>query len=444
MIRCPHRPYRLHPFAVAVCAVLPLAAGCGGGSTTASKQGEVRLVNAAGDAGALDLYAGNAKIAAGVAAASAGGYASIDAGTPTLAVRLASSGASLASNAATAVEKGKRYTVLAYASGGAVAETVLADAEDAPGGDTARLRVFNTASVEAGALDAYLSATDCTALAASNAIATNLAVAAPGAYATFGASASGTPYRLCVTGAGDTGDLRLDLPLPLVRQQVTTVVLTATAGGVLVDATLVEQQGAVTARRNASARLRLVADAAGHATVGATVNGVVLATAVGSPTVGAYATVPAGALAASVLIGGVPVPLGALSAAAGSDQTLLVAGSAAAATVALLADDNRRSTSTASPTRLRLVHGLNGLGDALTLDANAKRVASNVAFGAASTPVNVAAASAVTLEVTAPSLATPVYAATGTAALALTAGNVYTLFMLGDAGAPVPRLSQDR
>ena len=443
MIRCLHR---LYPFALAVCAALPLVAGCGGGSTAASKQGEVRLVNAAGDAGALDLYAGDAKIASAVAAGNAGGYASADIGTPTLAVRLASSGASLASNAAaaTAIEKGKRYTVLAYASGGAVAETVLADAEAAPGGDTARLRVFNTASVEAGPLDAYLSATDCTALAASNAVATNLTVAKPGDYATFGAAATGTPYRLCVTGAGDSADLRLDLPLALARQQVTTVVLTATAGGVLVDATLVEQQGAVAARRNASARLRLVADAAGHATVDATVNGVVLGAAVGSPTIGDYTTVPAGALATSVRIGGVPVPLGALSAAAGSDQTLLVAGSAAAATVTLLADDNRRSASTVSPTRLRLVHGLNGLGDALTLVANAKRVASNVAFGAASPPVNVAAASAVTLEVTAPSLATPVHAATGTAAVTLISGGVYSLFMLGDAGAPVARLSQDR
>ena len=80
MIRCPYRPY---PFALAACAVLSLAAGCGGGSTTSSKQGEVRLVNAAGNAGALDLYAGDAKIASAVAAASAGGYAAVDTGTPT-------------------------------------------------------------------------------------------------------------------------------------------------------------------------------------------------------------------------------------------------------------------------------------------------------------------------------------------------------------------------
>ena len=110
----------------------------------------------------------------------------------------------------------------------------------------------------------------------------------------------------------------------------------------------------------------------------------------------------------------------------------------------LLADDNRRSASTASTAtaRLRLVHGLNGLNEALTLDA-VKRVATSVTFGAASPPVNVAAGSGITLEVTAP-VAGPVYAATGTAAATLTAGNVYTLFVLGDAGAPAARLSQDR
>ena len=88
-------------------AMAGLVAGCGGGTIGGSKQGEVRLVNAAGGAGPLDLYAGDSRIAAGVADAGAGGYASIDAGTPTLAVRLASSGASLASAAAT-VEKDKR------------------------------------------------------------------------------------------------------------------------------------------------------------------------------------------------------------------------------------------------------------------------------------------------------------------------------------------------
>ena len=437
------RPRPTFPPMPAACAALlaaSLAAGCGGG--TIGKQGEVRLVNAAGDAGALDLYAGDSKIASAVATESAGGYAQVAAGTPTLSVRLASSGASLA-GAPSTIDKDKRYTVLAYATGGTVAQTVLADDEAAPPGDSARLRVFNTASAEVGSVDAYLSATDCTALGASNANAAGLSASAPGAYKTYGAAAA-TAYRLCVTGAGDTSDLRLDLPLALTRQQVATVVLAAGPGNVLVNAVLVDQQGAVTARRNPSARLRVVADAAAGAGVAVAVNGVDVAGAPNSPSVGAYTTVAAGALAASVRIGGAAVATGALSAAPGSDQTLLVAGSAAAPTVALLADDNRRSASTASPTRLRLVNGLNGLGAPLTLDANAKRIATGVAFGAASPSANVPAATAAVLDVTAPVAAGPVYSAGGTAAPLLAAGGVYTLFILGDAGAVRGQLSQDR
>ena len=95
--------------ALAAVTALVLVAGCGGGTIGGNKQGEVRLVNAAGGAGPLDLYAGDSRIAAGVADAAASGYTSIDAGSPMLAVRLASSGASLTSPTGT-VEKDKRYT----------------------------------------------------------------------------------------------------------------------------------------------------------------------------------------------------------------------------------------------------------------------------------------------------------------------------------------------
>ena len=112
-----------------------------------------------------------------------------------------------------------------------------------------------------------------------------------------------------MTGAGDRGDLRLDLPsLTLKDQQITTLVLTATPGGVLVNGVQVDQQDAVTARTNPSARVRVVADAANRATVSATVNGTTLASGLASPVVGSYALVPAGALTASVQIGGVDVP----------------------------------------------------------------------------------------------------------------------------------------
>ena len=277
---------------LAVAAALALAA-CGGGRI--GKQGDVRLVNAGADAGALDLYAGESRLASGVAAGSAGGYAAVDAGSQALSVRLTASGAQIASSTAD-ISKDRHYTLLAYSSAGAPATALLDEDESAPGDGSAKVRVFNAAAADAGSVDAYLSPSGCTALGTSNAIAKGAAATA-GSYALFGAAAAGTAYHLCVTAAGDPTDLRLDLPaFTLSSRQVTTIVLTATSGGVLVDAYIVAQQAAVTVRRNPSARVRIVADAAGGATVGVAVNAKTLLDTAPSPSVGGYALVAAGSL----------------------------------------------------------------------------------------------------------------------------------------------------
>ena len=93
--------------------------------------------------------------------------------------------------------------------------------------------------------------------------------------------------RIRVTGSGDKTDLRLDLPaVTLADQQITTLVLTATPGGVLVHGLSIDQQGGVTARRNPSARVRLVAGANANGSVAATANGVTLSSALQSPAIG--------------------------------------------------------------------------------------------------------------------------------------------------------------
>ena len=321
---------------------------------------------------------------------------------------------------------------------------LLGDDEAAPSDGSARLRIYNAASADAGAVDAYLSPAGCTSLGASNAVASNVTAAAVGAWATVGAAAGGTSYHLCVTGAGDTSDLRLDLsPLTLGSRQVTTVVVTASAGAVLVNALTVDQQGAVAARANPSVRVRLVGDAVAHASVGAIVNRTALdGSATPSPTIGRYTLVAAGDLAAVATIGGAAVPVAARTAAPGADLTLLVAGSAAAPTVVWLPDDNHRSTATATPVRLRLVHGINALADSLSLRTT-RTLASGVTFATASAPASVASG-AVALAVSAAGSTDPLYATTSTTATGLESGGVYTLFMLGDAGSAQGLLERDR
>jgi hypothetical protein len=83
--------------------------------------------------------------------------------------------------------------------------------------------------------------------------------------------------------------------------------------------------------------------------------------------------------------------------------------------------------------KIRLFHALNDASGSLQLTVDGDIVADGTAFGAASTPVNVAASSAAaTLEL---SLGGTVLKSLTD--VTLTSGRVYTLFALGDAGGTV-------
>lgn len=458
----------LRKLSLAALAALPLLHGCGNSSSTSSSG--VRLVNATADYPTLDLYLGTTAVSTGATSTppAAGSYGNVDSGTQTLSLRPAGSATTVASGAYS-ISGDTRYTVVAYIDPSSQLKgALLTDTEAAPTSGTAKFRIFNTISytpsgstTASDLLDAYVTTLPCSSLATSATSATSAGVKALGAYTEVTAPAAGTSYRVCVTGAGDRSDLRLDLPaVTLKDQQITTLVLTATPGGVLVNGVQVDQQGDVTARANASARVRVVADAASRGTVSATVNSVVLATNLASPVIGSYVLVPAGTLASSVQVNGTTVSAtgaggtGSPTAAPGADLTLLVTGSPAASTAAatFIADNNRPSTSSASPVKLRVVNGVNGLAGGVTLLDNFAAVASNVAFGTASTPANVAATTGTVIEVTSPSTVTvngtptnSVFRLAGDNAPTLVAGRVYSVFVLGDAANnPVGVLRQDR
>jgi len=308
------------------------------------------------------------------------------------------------------------------------------DNQAAPTSGYASLRIFN-AGVAAGALDVYVVATDAdlsTAVASAS-----LSPATTGAYIDF---PKGT-YHLRVTAAGNRADVRLDVPaITLADQQVASLVLTAASTGALVDGLLVNQGGSTTAWRNADARLRVVAAVTGNGTVAATTSDGALSTALQSPSVGSYAVVPVALPGLVVKVNGIAIDTSTLAIAAGADATLLVYGDAAAPQWRLLIDDNLPSTVTTN-TKLRVVHVLNGLGSTLSLSADYVGVANNVAFGTASAPADVAAGTSMRLEVDSPVRTTPLYLATD---VSLTAQNVYSLFAMGDAAAPVTVLRKDR
>jgi hypothetical protein len=95
----------------------------------------------------------------------------------------------------------------------------------------------------------------------------------------------------------------------------------------------------------------------------------------------------------------------------------------------LINDDNTLPSS--GYTKLRVLNGVNGLAGNISLTYNSQIVASNVAFGAAST------AKFVTSNVASSSLAVTPASVFSTTNLYLTSRGVYTLFLLGDSPASI-------
>ena len=420
---------------VASCATVALTA-CGGGGGDSSDSTSVRVVNATLTHASIDLLANGSMAASGTAIDSVGGYASVAAGSPALQINDSTTGSALAT-LVPSVGKDSHFVVVAYESGGVVRTTVIAEDTAAPVAGTASLRVFDAAT-DAGAIDIYVTdpAVDITTLTSPTfSFGASTTLQASG----FLAMAPGT-YRVRVTGSGNPLDLRLDMPaVTLTSQQVAALFFTPTVGGTLVNGAALAQQGAYTAGRNSSARVRLAAAVASAATVSANAGGVAIAASVVAPSVGGYSLVPAGA-AINVAINGNSVAAPAAGLAAGSDSTLLVYGSAAAPTVSLIADDNHLPT-TSGNLKLRLLDGLTGAAAPLTLDAAFAVIASNVVPGTASPYAVVASSTALRIDVFSPASLTPIYS---DPALSVPGNAVYTLFMLGDAATPIPLLRRDR
>ncbi|HEV7574639.1 MAG TPA: DUF4397 domain-containing protein [Caldimonas sp.] len=426
---------------LAACAALALAAcGGGGGSNGAAS---VRLINATLTHSSISLLANGAAAIGATPLDNVSAYVGVDAGSPTLQVNDSTSGSAL-STLAPSVAKDAHYVVIAYETGGIVRTTVINEDTAAPAVATASLRVFDAAT-DAGAIDVYVTdpAVDITTLSSpSFTFTSSTALQA----SVFQSIAPGT-YRVRVTGSGNPSDLRLDIPSVVVTsQEVAAVILTPTIGGTLVNGGALAQQGAFTAGRNTSARVRLAAAVTNGAIVTASAGTTSIGSNVVAPSVGGYVVVPAGA-ALNVSVNGASIGAPATPLAAGSDSTLLVYGAAATATANLIADDNHLPA-TSTNLKIRLVNGLTGAATPLTLNAAFAVVASNVAPGTASPYGVVAASTALQLDVFSPASATPIYSTTtSTVPLSLPGNSVFTLFMLGSGTTSppvIPVLRRDR
>jgi hypothetical protein len=416
--------------ALALSAPLLLFSGCG---NTEAQDAQVRLVNATSEYTTMDLYTVDSKnvstkFISGTPSFSASSYDGLFGGTYTFKI-LGSGSSTAAAQTSGSVSKQDHFAIVSYLSGGAATALLVPEEEPSPSSGNAKLRILNGASAEVGGVDVFVTSNPCTALASTD---TAFATAVTGLQTTFGeiiVPSSGTTWNVCVTATGNKADLRLAAnAVPFANQQVSTLILTHTTGGTLLNGLVMNQQGTVTPFSNSLARVRLVADAAGGASVSATLNSIPLAVDAGSPTIGDYTAIPSGPLTMSLAISDVPVTTTPQTVTAGTDYTLLVAGTAGAATIALLQDDNTPSTSVSLPVKMRLVNGLNGSTGTASLTSTGTLVASGIAFGASSSYKTLAASDGLA-DVQAVGSGVTFDLSTQT----LLSGGVYTFFFIGDA-----------
>ena len=408
-------------------------AACGGGLL--GNQGRIRLVNATTGLGALDLLVNDEAVITGVAPTAGSDYVLRKADTYPLVIRQSGSAASLLTTSTTLVAD-KHQTVVAYNSGGTTAASILDDEEADPGRNKAKFRVFNTATASADQVDVYLVTTACNTLDTSAAAPTAAGVSGlQTAYTELASSA--TAYNLCVTSAGDKSDVRLAIPsFVLTEKRIVTVILARGAGGYLMNAILLEQQGAGTQALNASARARVATSVPGTG-IDVAVNGTLIAAGITAPNVGPYVLVPVGQGPVTLKVNGNDVtPVAPVTAAPGGDVTVLLMGTLPTPTATLFADDDTPSSSAARPVKVRLVDGVNGVPSTTT----ATLTLNNVLVGTGAIPGQASGYS----QVQSSAGLARLEARVGTVTFyfdqtaTLESNRVYSLFLLGDINSPPP------
>ncbi|TXD93688.1 DUF4397 domain-containing protein [Mitsuaria sp. TWR114] len=244
-------------------AAATLLAACGGGGDSSTAQ--MRLLNASIGYAALDMSVDSTTVNSAVAYAGVGSYADVKTSATGTEIQSNSVGSTLASSTPT-LAAGSHYAMIAYGSAGSLQTTLLQEDQEAPASGKSKLLVLNLAP-DAGSMDVYVTGADETLDTAST-VAAGIAAGSGSGYVSLN---SGT-FRVRLTAAGSKSDVRLDIPsITLPSAGVSTLVLTGSAGGVLVNGIQLIQQGATTNFPNTTARARLVAAVGGSALVSGSV-----------------------------------------------------------------------------------------------------------------------------------------------------------------------------
>jgi hypothetical protein len=413
--------------------------GCGSSGGSA----QIRVLNASIDYSSLDLYLDNGTTNTREIAAAAygtlGSYIGVSAASYTVEFTrdgVSSSLKSVNENLA----KNTHRTYVAYGNSGKFGTLEILEDQDQPSSSYTKVELLDAAP-DAGSVDVYL---------------TDPSVAITNSSPTFSAVAGGTiassgfvtvnsgTYRLRVTAAGSQTDIRLDsvTGITFSSQEILSIVVTGTGGGVLVNATVIPQQGTESAVNTTYARVRAAAGIPPGSNLTATLGGTNLLGAAAANTVSQYALVTAGTQTLNLTLNGAALPASSQALTAGEDYTVLVLnGAGVSGTTTTLVTDDDRLPSTSAYAKIKLVNAMSALGDPLTLNVNYTPVASAITLGNASSSTEVTAGTNTEIDTVDANTSTTLF--TNTTAT-LTGSGVYDLFMFGTAASTVGALRTNR
>lgn len=413
---------RLPVLLVALAAVVSLG-GCSDGDDKGDARS--RLLNVSSGYRSLDMYVNeddsdtDSLEAAAVQFAGLSEYTAVDSGTYDIKFKRAGISSTLLTLSDKKLADDSNVTYIAYGAVGRFGVLEVGEDVEEPG-DNGRTKLQAINVSEAGALDIYLTEGDVPLEDASPLFAN----------VTGGAGMLTTDrgdYRLRVTRANDISDLRLDIPsVTLENKKVTTLILSETTSGMLVDGLLLPQQGSLTQFVNTKSRVRAAVGMSNGTMASLRVGGVSIINGQGRGVISAYSQVEAGNVAFTLLIDGAPVPVENQTLVAGGDYTVLIWSDTSGTRASLIADDNHVPTS-ANDTKVRLLNGLSTQGVPLTLYVNFFPYAEGTQLGTASSYAEVDSGTDYQVDV--------YNAVTATSLLSreadLQASGVYTLLVFG-------------
>jgi hypothetical protein len=430
-------PSRLRLFPIlAVLSVLWLS-GCNGGGGSDGHT-SVRLVNVSPGYTSLDLFANGAdddtdqQRVTAVAYETVSSYTQLESGTYSVKFKRNNVTSTLLTLSGRALADDTHHTFVAFGSAGHFGALQVDDDVAPADSGRVKLQVLNVA--EAGSLDVYLTESS-VSLEDATPVVAGVAMGANSGVVTIDSG----DYRLRVTGAGASDDLRLDVPnITLDSKQVLALVLTATQGGVLVEAQTLPQQGSLTKFANTKARVRgAVGTTSGPVVM--RVGGIgVLNAAVG--VVGNYTQVEAGSVPITLTVNGTAVAVPNQALVAGGEYTLLAWTNTAGTQTTLIGDDNRLPTGSGKA-KIRVINGLSTLAVPVTMAVNFSPIAEGIALGQSSSFNEVDNGTDYQLDVTNTDTAENLVSKTS---VTLQTAGVYTLFMSATGTTVSGTLRKDR